>query len=118
MKKGLQLGTQSVAFDKPVHIMSSASVVGPKEGEGPLKDTFDKTVEDATFGKDSWEEGESEMLKETILLALRKVSADIETEVDGERTHLRIGIAFLRAAGIEQFAQLCVFPELGVNLVV
>ncbi len=78
MKKGLQLGTQSVAFDKPVHIMSSASVVGPKEGEGPLKDTFDKTVEDATFGKDSWEEGESEMLKETILLALRKAKLKAE----------------------------------------
>lgn len=78
MKKGLQLGTQSVAFDKPVHIMSSASVVGPKEGEGPLKDTFDKIVEDATFGKDSWEEGESEMLRETILLALRKAKLKAE----------------------------------------
>ena len=58
--------------------MSSASVVGPKEGEGPLKDTFDKIVEDATFGKDSWEEGESEMLRETILLALRKAKLKAE----------------------------------------
>ena len=72
MKKGLQIGKQSLSFDKPVYIMSSASIVGPKEGEGPLKDTFDKIVEDATFGKDSWEEGESQMLKETVLLALRK----------------------------------------------
>ena len=78
MNKGLQMGQQSISFDKPVHIMSSASVVGPKEGEGPLKDTFDKTVEDATFGKDSWEEGESEMLKETILLALRKAKLKAE----------------------------------------
>ena len=72
MKKGLQIGKQSLSFDKPVYIMSSASIVGPKEGDGPLKDTFDKIVEDATFGKDSWEEGESEMLKETVSLALMK----------------------------------------------
>lgn len=72
MKKGLQMGKQSLSFDKPVYIMSSASIVGPKEGDGPLKDTFDKIVEDATFGKDSWEEGESEMLKETVSLALMK----------------------------------------------
>lgn len=72
MKKGLLMGKQSINFEKPVYIMSSASIVGPKEGDGPLKDTFDKVVEDATFGKDSWEEGESQMLKETVLLALRK----------------------------------------------
>ncbi|MCR5701608.1 MAG: stage V sporulation protein AD [Lachnospiraceae bacterium] len=69
---GLQMGKQSICFEKPVYIMSSACIVGPKEGEGPLKDTFDKIVEDATFGKDSWEEGESEMLKETVLLAIDK----------------------------------------------
>ncbi len=78
IKKGLQVGSQSIAFDDPVHIMSSASVVGPKEGDGPLKDTFDKIVEDATFGKDTWEEGESEMLKESISIALQK--ARLKTE--------------------------------------
>ena len=81
MKEGIQLGDQSIRFDKPVFIMSSASVVGSKEGEGPLKDTFDRIVEDATFGKDSWEEGESKMLKDTILLALKKA----KTEADDNR---------------------------------
>ena len=78
MKKGLQMGKQSLSFEKPVYIMSEASIVGPKEGEGPLKDTFDKIVEDATFGKDSWEEGESEMLKETVSIALRKAKLKAE----------------------------------------
>lgn len=78
MKKELQMGKQSIQYERPVYIMSSASIVGPKEGEGPLKDTFDKIVEDATFGKDSWEEGESEMLKETVLLALRKAKLKSE----------------------------------------
>lgn len=78
MNAGLQIGKQSLSFDKPVYIMSAACIVGPKEGEGPLKDTFDVVVEDATFGKKSWEEGESELMKETSLLALRK--AKIKTE--------------------------------------
>lgn len=74
----MQQGKQSIAFENPVYIMSAACMVGPKEGEGPLKDTFDVVVEDATFGKNSWEEGESEMMKQTSLLALRK--AKIKTE--------------------------------------
>lgn len=74
----MQQGKQSIVFEQPVYIMSAACMVGPKEGEGPLKDTFDVVVEDATFGKDSWEEGESEMMKQTSLLALRK--AKIKTE--------------------------------------
>lgn len=78
MKTSVQIGRQSIAFEKPVYIMSAACIVGPKEGEGPLKDTFDVIVEDATFGKDSWEEGESQLMKETSLLALRK--AKIRTE--------------------------------------
>ena len=74
----MQQGKQSIAFEKPVYIMAAACMVGPNEGEGPLKDTFDVIVEDATFGKDSWEEGESEMMKQTSLLALRK--AKLKTE--------------------------------------
>ena len=35
------VGKQSIAFQEAPHIISSASVVGPKEGEGPLKEAFD-----------------------------------------------------------------------------
>lgn len=78
MKTSLQMGKQSLAFPEPVYIMSSASIVGPKEGEGPLKDSFDVVVEDSTFGTNSWEEGESAMMKETTLLALRKAKIRVE----------------------------------------
>ncbi len=77
MKKGLQMGSQSLSFEKPIYIMSSACIVGPKEGEGPLKDTFDEVVEDATLGKDTWEEGESELMKRTISLAVRKAKVQM-----------------------------------------
>lgn len=72
MANEIKKGKQSIEFHQPVYIMSAASIVGPKEGEGPMKDYFDQIVEDATFGKDTWEEGESEMIRQTILLSLRK----------------------------------------------
>lgn len=75
---GQKKGKHSLEFENSVYIMSSASIVGPKEGEGPLKDSFDEIYEDATFGMDTWEEGESEMVKKTILCALRK--ARLKTE--------------------------------------
>lgn len=78
MHEAVQMGKQSIMFEKPIYIMSSACIVGPKEGEGPLRDTFDLVVEDATFGMDSWEEGESQLMKETCQLALQK--AKIKTE--------------------------------------
>ena len=78
MKTELQMGKQSLSFDKPVYIMSSASIAGPKEGEGPLKETFDEVVEDATLGKDTWEEGESELMKRAISLAVRKAKVKFE----------------------------------------
>ncbi len=78
MKKRSQIGKQSLCFEEPVYIMSSACIVGAKEGEGPLGDTFDEIVEDATLGKDSWEEGESEMMKRTVSLAVRKAKIKME----------------------------------------
>jgi stage V sporulation protein AD len=78
MATKLQMGKQSLFFEKPVYLMSAASIVGPKEGSGPLQDTFDKIVEDATFGKDSWEEGESEMMRQTCLLAMEKAKIKAE----------------------------------------
>lgn len=78
MSTGSQIGRQSLVFDRPVYIMSSASIVGPKEGEGPLGATFDRVVQDAAFGKDTWEEGESEMMRQTALLALEKAKLEKE----------------------------------------
>ena len=36
------IGRQTVLFDNPPSIIASASVVGKKEGEGPLKQYFDR----------------------------------------------------------------------------
>ena len=67
-------GSASIAFQTPVYISSCASVVGKKEGEGPLGDKFDLICEDPMFGCDTWEAAESTMQKEAASLALGKAA--------------------------------------------
>ena len=69
-------GKQSILFDNAPYIISSGSIVGKKEGEGPLGNLFDKVEEDNLLGQDSWEEAESEMQKEACLMALGKAKLD------------------------------------------
>lgn len=72
MKKQYTCGTASVQFEEPVFFESCASVVGKKEGEGPLSDYFDMICEDPMFGTDTWEAAESAMQKEAAVLAIGK----------------------------------------------
>ena len=61
------IGRQTVALANPPVITAWASTVGKLEGEGPLGRCFDHISPDSYFGQDSWEKGESEMLKRTFL---------------------------------------------------
>ena len=69
-------GGQSILFKCPPYLLSSGSVVGKKEGEGPLGDFFDLVAEDPLFGEKNWEEAESKMQKEACLTALGKKNID------------------------------------------
>lgn len=71
-------GEQSIQFDQAPFIVSHASVVGKKEGEGPLGNAFDLVNPDDLFGKSTWEEAESAMQKEACLLALQKGKTEPE----------------------------------------
>lgn len=55
-------------------ITSPASVVGPKEGRGPLGQFFDLVVEDDLLGQSSWEKAEREMLLHSVRTACEKVN--------------------------------------------
>lgn len=68
----MKKGKQSIAFQKPPYIKSYASIVGQKEGEGPLGTCFDVIETDPMLGKDNWEEAESELQKQAAKLALQK----------------------------------------------
>lgn len=67
-----QVGKQSLHFANPPYIISSASVVGTKEGEGPLGDRFDMVGEDDRFDGSTWEESESMLQKIALHTALEK----------------------------------------------
>ena len=54
----MYLGKASLSYEEPVYIQGYASVVGKKEGEGPLADLFDEIVEDPMFGGENWEDAE------------------------------------------------------------
>jgi stage V sporulation protein AD len=68
-----KLGIQTVRFTNPPSIISTASIVGPKEGEGPLREYFDVILKDDLFGEDSFEKAETKMSKEAVKLALSKI---------------------------------------------
>lgn len=66
------LGKQSITFEKPVYLINSGSIVGTKEGEGPMGKLFDKVGQDDMFGAKTWEEAESTLQKEALQIALDK----------------------------------------------
>ena len=67
-------GAQSIAFECPAYLVSSASVSGnEKKEKAPLgKDVLTLVAKEDLFGENTWEEAESAMQKEACQLALRK----------------------------------------------
>lgn len=65
-------GSQSIQFEDAPYIISSGSIVGKKEAEGPIGTLFDKMDEENLFGENTWEAAESTMQKEACLIALKK----------------------------------------------
>ena len=69
MKK---LGKQTIKFDNPPSILECATIVGPKEAQGPLAPSFDKCLEDEFWGEKTWEKAESKIIKETVNTVISK----------------------------------------------
>ena len=84
-------------FEKAIGIESFASVVGNKEGEGPLGKYFDKVVDDSHFGMKTWEQAESRFQLESVSLAVRKAGLtkeDIDVVCSGDLINQCIGSAY------------------------
>ncbi len=62
----------NLIFEHAPRILSYASVVGKKEGEGPLRDHFDRIIHDSYAGKDTFEQAESELMNIAVRIALNK----------------------------------------------
>lgn len=78
---GTRIGKQTLLLSTPPAIISNASIVGPKEGEGPLAQYFDQVLKDDYFGEESWEKAESKMLKEAVKAAIAK-SGRLTSEIN------------------------------------
>ncbi len=65
-------GKQTIEFGSPPVIEAFASIAGQKEGEGPLKDSFDCVLSDDSCGEPSWERSEAAMMHQTVLYTLKK----------------------------------------------
>ncbi|HEY8362158.1 MAG TPA: stage V sporulation protein AD [Tissierellaceae bacterium] len=82
-----KIGAQTVKFQNPPSIISTYTIVGPKEGEGPLKDYFDYILEDDTWGQKSFEKAEAKIQEETIKAAITNgnlTNQDIDYLISGD----------------------------------
>ena len=67
-----RIGKQTLGLmNRPV-IVQTASIVGPKEAQGPMASYFDHCLEDEFWGEKTWEKAESKIIKETVNLAISK----------------------------------------------
>ncbi len=104
MKK---VGKQTISFDAPPIILETASIVGPKESEGPMAKYFDQCLTDEFWGEKTWEKAESKIIKETVNTVISKSgipSKDIDFCFAGDLLNQCISSSFgLRALNIPFF---------------
>ena len=77
----MRQGKNVIVFENKPSVIAWASVVGKKEGEGPLGSGFDMIIDDATAGKDTWEQAESDLQKTSIAILLDKAGVS-DTQID------------------------------------
>ncbi len=92
-----RLSKKTYTLDKPPSAVSYACIGGKKEGQGPMRKYFDKISDDPYFTTDSFEKAESEMQKQAILTALRKINKkpeDVDYMLGGDLLNQCIGTSY------------------------
>lgn len=69
-----KLGKQTIKFDNKISVLNAASIVGPKEADGPMAKYFDVCLEDEFWGEKTWEKAESKIIRETVNLSIVKAN--------------------------------------------
>ncbi|AUN15573.1 stage V sporulation protein AD [Paraclostridium sordellii] len=72
-----RIGKRTVELKNKPTIISTSSIVGPKEAAGPLKDYFDIKIDDDLYGEKSWEFAESKMVQTVVQHAVSKANKSI-----------------------------------------
>lgn len=82
-----KINKQTYEFNKKICIKETSSIVGPFEGEGPLKSCFDLCLEDDLCSQKSYEAAEALILGESVALVLDKAKMtekDIDIMIGGD----------------------------------
>lgn len=74
-----KIGKQTVRFSSPPSIVSTSTIVGPKEGDGPLAGYFDRILDDDMFGEKSYEKAECKIAKEASFDVIAKSGLNKDT---------------------------------------
>ena len=64
-----RIGQQTVLLPMKPAVLAGAAWVGPKEGKGPLAHLFDCVTEDETYGQQSFEMAERQMVLDAARLS-------------------------------------------------
>jgi stage V sporulation protein AD len=105
----IRVGRYTLQTEHMPCVQGFASVVGKKEGEGPLGRYYDHIFDDTTLGESSWEKAESRLQTEAVNRALDKANV-APNEVDyifaGDLLNQCISSTFgLRSLGIPFLGQ-------------
>ncbi|SHI38594.1 stage V sporulation protein AD [Clostridium cavendishii DSM 21758] len=79
--KNKKIGKQTIKLENPPKIIATTSIVGAKEGEGPLKNYFDIILKDQGNGEKSFEQEETQMMYEAIKETIKKANLK-ESDID------------------------------------
>lgn len=103
----MKIGRQTYTFENPPVILGGFGSAGPKEGEGPLREYFDKVFSDDRLGEKSYEKAEREMHYYTILNAIKKIGIctdDVDCMLSGDLLNQIVASTFsARELGIPYF---------------
>lgn len=77
----MRQGKYVIEFENKPSVIEWSAVAGKKESEGPIGSLLDLVIDDATCGKDTWEQAESEFQKTSIGILLDKARVK-DTQID------------------------------------
>lgn len=79
--------SQTIYFKNKPHIIGCYSIVGPKEGNGPLKNYFDYIMKNDMFGEKTYEKAERKMVEQAVMGAINNAKItpkDLQLFVSGD----------------------------------
>ncbi|MCL2570616.1 MAG: stage V sporulation protein AD [Firmicutes bacterium] len=89
--------SQTIIFERGVSIIGGYSIVGKKEGQGPLGKTFSKIVDDEYFGEKTHEGAEQKMFEHAIRGAIKDANItqdDVDMMMSGDLLNQIISSSF------------------------